>query len=68
MSLSGLAKEHHRPKVIIAGGSAYPREIDFARFRQIADAVGALFRHGYGSFRRFSGRRALIRAQSRILT
>jgi glycine hydroxymethyltransferase len=35
-----LAKEH-RPKVIIAGGSAYPRIIDFRRFRQIADEVGA---------------------------
>ncbi|MGH6962249.1 MAG: serine hydroxymethyltransferase, partial [Dongiaceae bacterium] len=35
-----LAREH-RPKVIIAGGSAYPRQIDFARFRAIADAVGA---------------------------
>jgi glycine hydroxymethyltransferase len=37
-----LAKEH-RPKLIIAGGSAYPRVIDFARFRAIADSVGALF-------------------------
>ncbi|KAF0118732.1 MAG: glycine hydroxymethyltransferase [Rhodospirillaceae bacterium] len=37
-----LALEH-RPKVIIAGGSAYPREIDFARFRAIADQVGAYF-------------------------
>ena len=36
-----LAKEH-RPKVIVAGGSAYPRQIDFARFRAIADEVGAL--------------------------
>ncbi|TVR97915.1 MAG: serine hydroxymethyltransferase [Rhodospirillales bacterium] len=36
-----LAQEH-RPKLIIAGGSAYPRIIDFARFRAIADAVGAL--------------------------
>ncbi len=36
-----LAKEH-RPKLIIAGGSAYPRAIDFARFREIADDVGAL--------------------------
>ncbi|TVR81621.1 MAG: serine hydroxymethyltransferase [Rhodospirillales bacterium] len=36
-----LAKEH-RPKLIIAGGSAYPRIIDFARFRAIADAVGAM--------------------------
>jgi glycine hydroxymethyltransferase len=34
--------EEHRPKMIIAGGSAYPRIIDFARFRQIADAVGAI--------------------------
>ena len=36
-----LALEH-RPKLIIAGGSAYPRVIDFARFRAIADSVGAL--------------------------
>jgi glycine hydroxymethyltransferase len=35
-----LAREH-RPKVIIAGGSAYPRIIDFRRFREIADEVGA---------------------------
>jgi len=35
-----LALEH-KPKLIIAGGSAYPRFIDFARFRKIADAVGA---------------------------
>ncbi|MEN3971186.1 serine hydroxymethyltransferase [Sphingomicrobium sp. XHP0235] len=35
-----LAKEH-RPKLIIAGGSAYPRIIDFERFRDIADAVDA---------------------------
>jgi glycine hydroxymethyltransferase len=39
-----LAKaKEHRPKLIIAGGSAYPREIEFARFRAIADEVGALF-------------------------
>jgi glycine hydroxymethyltransferase len=37
-----LAKEE-RPKLIIAGGSAYPRFIDFAKFRAIADEVGALF-------------------------
>ena len=37
-----LAKEH-RPKLIIAGGSAYPRQIDFAKFREIADEVGAWF-------------------------
>ncbi|MDO9415460.1 serine hydroxymethyltransferase, partial [Pararhizobium sp.] len=35
-----LAKEH-KPKVIIAGGSAYPRIIDFKRFREICDEVGA---------------------------
>jgi glycine hydroxymethyltransferase len=35
-----LAREH-RPKAIIAGGSAYPRIIDFRRFREIADEVGA---------------------------
>jgi glycine hydroxymethyltransferase len=37
-----LAAEH-KPKLIIAGGSAYPRHLDFARFRQIADSVGAYF-------------------------
>jgi len=35
-----LAKDN-QPKLIIAGGSAYPRQIDFARFRKIADSVGA---------------------------
>ena len=38
--LAALA-DQHRPKLIIAGGSAYPRVLDFARFRAIADAVGA---------------------------
>ncbi|MFM7622329.1 MAG: serine hydroxymethyltransferase, partial [Alphaproteobacteria bacterium] len=33
----------HKPKLIIAGGSAYSRVVDFARFRQIADQVGAYF-------------------------
>ncbi len=36
-----LAREH-RPKLIVAGASAYPRVIDFAKFRQIADEIGAL--------------------------
>jgi len=40
--LAKLAEEH-KPKLIIAGASAYSRVIDFARFRQIADAVGAVF-------------------------
>lgn len=35
--------EEHKPKMIIAGASAYPRTLDFARFRQIADSVGCLF-------------------------
>jgi glycine hydroxymethyltransferase len=39
--LARLAEEH-RPKMIIAGGSAYPRIIDFPRFRAIADSVGAI--------------------------
>ena len=38
--VEALAKEH-KPKLIIAGGSAVPRQIDFAKFREIADAVGA---------------------------
>jgi glycine hydroxymethyltransferase len=33
--------QEHKPKLIIAGGSAYPRVIDFARFRAIADSIGA---------------------------
>lgn len=37
-----LAKaKEHKPKLIVAGASAYPREIDFAKFRKIADEVGA---------------------------
>jgi glycine hydroxymethyltransferase len=39
--VEALAKEH-RPKLMIAGGSAYPRHLDFARFRSIADEVGAI--------------------------
>lgn len=35
--------EEHKPTLIIAGGSAYPRIIDFAKFREIADSVGATF-------------------------
>lgn len=32
----------HKPKIIVSGASAYPRELDFKRFREIADSVGAL--------------------------
>ena len=42
IEVEALAREH-KPKLIIAGGSAYPRTIDFARFRKIADEVGAYF-------------------------
>ena len=38
--LSKIAKEH-KPKIIVAGASAYPRELDFKRFREIADEAGA---------------------------
>ncbi len=40
--LARLAAEH-KPKMMIAGGSAYPRIIDFQRFREVADSVGAIF-------------------------
>ena len=40
--VEALARQH-KPKLIIAGGSAYPRQIDFRRFREIADEVGAWF-------------------------
>ena len=40
--LAALAAEH-QPKLIIAGGSAIPRQIDFRRFREVADTVGAWF-------------------------
>ncbi len=40
--LSRLAEEHH-PKLILAGASSYPRIIDFQRFREVAERVGAYF-------------------------
>lgn len=39
-SVAALAREH-KPKLIVAGFSAYPRELDFAKFKEIADEVGA---------------------------
>ena len=39
--VAALAKEH-KPKMIVAGASAYPREIDHAKFKEIADEVGAI--------------------------
>ncbi len=41
VELENLAKEH-KPKMIVVGASAYPRTLDFARFRKIADEVGAV--------------------------
>ena len=58
--------QQHKPKVIIAGGSAYPRFIDFKRFREIADSVGAYLHGGHGAFRGAGGgRRASQSARSR---
>ena len=39
--VESLAREH-RPKIIVVGASAYPRTIDYRKFRTIADQVGAL--------------------------
>ena len=39
--MAKLADEY-KPKMIVAGGSAYPRKLDFARFRAVADSVGAI--------------------------
>ncbi|MBO6756027.1 MAG: serine hydroxymethyltransferase [Roseibium sp.] len=41
-NLAALAREH-KPRLIIAGGSAYSKQIDFAKFREVADEVGAYF-------------------------
>jgi glycine hydroxymethyltransferase len=40
--MARLAREH-KPKVIVAGWSAYPRQLDFAKFREVASEVGARF-------------------------
>jgi hypothetical protein len=53
---SALAVEN-KPKVIVAGGSAYARFWDFARFREIADKVGAWLHGRHGPFRRPRRRR-----------
>ena len=51
----------HKPKVIIAGWSAYPRQLDFAAFRAIADEVGAHALGRHGALRRPRRRRACTR-------
>ena len=64
-AVAELAREH-RPRIIVAGGSAYPRVIDFARFRAIADEVGAHPDGGHGALRRpGGGRRASEPARAR---
>ena len=58
--------ERERPKLIIGGGSAYPRIIDFARMRQIADKVGRHLPGGHGALRRAGGgRRASLAGAAR---
>jgi glycine hydroxymethyltransferase len=46
--------EEHKPKIIIAGGSAYPRTINFQKFREIADSVDALLMVDMGILRDWS--------------
>jgi glycine hydroxymethyltransferase len=53
--VEALATEH-KPKLIIAGGSAIPRIIDFAKMREIADSVGAYLSGRHGALRRSGGR------------
>ncbi len=57
-ALERLAQEH-KPKLIVSGFSAYPRKLDFARFRQIADSVGALSHGRHRACRRTRRRRTL---------
>ena len=62
-----LAHEH-KPRIIIAGGSAYPRQFDFAAFRAIADEVGAHSDGRHGALRRSRRRRRASLARSRMPT
>ena len=52
--VAALAMEH-RPKLIVAGASAYAREIRFDKLREIADACGRQADGGYGAYRRIGG-------------
>ncbi len=62
-----LAREH-KPKLIIAGASAYPRTMEYAPFREIADEVGAVVHGGHGAHRRPRRGRACIRRPCRSPT
>ena len=56
----------HKPKLIIAGGTAYSRIWDFKRFREIADEVGAHSDGGHGAFRRPGGGRRASHRRCRM--
>ena len=62
-----LALEH-KPRIIIAGGSAYPRQFDFAAFRDIADEVGAYLMVDMAHFAGLVAGGAASRARSRMPT
>ncbi len=59
-----LAREH-KPKMIIAGASAYPRTMEYAPFREIADEVGATLLVDMAHIAGLGGRRACIRRRFR---
>ena len=65
-SVRAKAKEH-KPKMILCGYSAYPRTIDFAKFREIADEVGGAALRRHRAHRRPGRRRACIRRRFRTL-
>ena len=54
----------NKPKLIVAGASAYARVIDFKKFREIADEVGAYLMGRYGAYRRSGSRRAAPKSDS----
>ena len=60
--------EQHKPKMILAGWSAYPREIDFARFREIADSVGRVPVRRHGALRGAWSRPGSTRTRCRMRT
>ncbi len=62
-----IAREH-RPKMIVAGWSAYPRQLDFPRFREIADEVGAYAAGRHGPLRGLGRGRAAPESRCRMPT
>ena len=57
-----------KPKMIIAGASAYARTIDFPRFREIADKVRRISDGRYGTYRRSGGSRTSSKPDSTMQT